>query len=197
MKNIRKHLTCHLLFLFPAIVYAQQALPVVKKDLPEITFGLKAGFNPKNFNSYPDQTISGLMAGIYANLKMGNFGLRTEPALDFLSISSGKLTPTPTYIDLPVLAEYKILKRTWLQAGPQFSVYLNTYNGNGTYLKSYLSGNIGVETKLASVFNIGLRYNKGLTNAYDMSIYNSAGTLTRSESFSNNSIQFYVVIRVY
>jgi hypothetical protein len=97
------------------------------------------------------------------------------------------------YLDVPLLLEYKLIPRLWLQLGPQFSELLSAKE-SGTDVKkdfnsSDFAGVLGLEARLPLHLTVSARYILGFTNINNESV---TGT---TDAWNNRTIQLSVGLR--
>jgi hypothetical protein len=141
----------------------------------EIKFGAKAGINIANINGDNTSSLEPVAAF--------NFGLVTEipisqkfsfqPEIMFsgqgysFEGSDGNIVAL-SYLNVPLMAKYYIVKGLSLEAGPQIGYLLSAKNEStnvkDTFKKVDFAANLGIGYKLENGLNFGARYNFGLTN---------------------------------
>ena len=167
-----------------------------------IRFGVKAGANFSNIikndgnNSFKTDYLVGYHAGVTLDIKLIE-NLAFTPELlystkGYKSTSTfGKFTQTTHFIDLPILASFRLGSGLNLVAGPQVSFLLSTNNkfenGFGTsqqkivedesdrFKKSLVGGVIGFRYDINNQFGINGRY------ALDFQKNNENGSSTTPE----------------
>lgn len=147
-----------------------------KKD-PDITVGIKLGMNvQRTFGSnvlFKGSYSQGVMGGAFGSWTKKNMAVRAE-----LLLKKAKLDYLPYhatikcfYLDVPVLFEYLIFERIWLQAGPQYTRMIsarNTGMGSGSNVRAiwFQSNDIalagGAEVLVTPKLTATLRYVHGL-----------------------------------
>ncbi len=195
--------------LSAALLLSTQAdaqVPVVSKvvkALPKVTVGIKAGANFQTLsgNEWESSYKPGILGGAFVGVFKGHWGVQVEGLIKSARFdvknSSGSETPyvKSLSLDVPVLLEYKIVSRLWVQAGPQFTSLLseNDYNTNGVknVLKSNdISGVIGLEVKLPLHLTVGARYILGFEDEN-----NHPAGLNATDAWKNRYAQLYVGFR--
>jgi len=91
----------------------------------------------------------------------------------------GELEVRYNYINVPIMAKYYVVKGFSIELGPQLGFLLSAEQEDEGQdidvkdrLKSFDFGvNVGVGYKLENGLNFGLRYNAGLTNINDISVF--------------------------
>lgn len=173
--------------LLPAFLYAQDgsggAVPI------KLNGGFKLGANMARLDGktwesgYKTNLLGGVFLGVHGN----RFGIQVEGLFsqseyrtgkdfnslyrDYLSDAKDSLKQGAfrvNYLNIPVLLQYRLLNRVWLQAGPQFSGVVSTKDRNqlvrdaGELFKKEgygnVSGVVGLWINLPFSLNIGGRY---------------------------------------
>ena len=211
-------LTLSVIFNFAA--YAQ--IPVVGKAvkaLPKPIFGLKVGGNFNKLSTSGSELANNykpsFLPGVFAGLEKGSWGIRVEAIINFAKydytfkdINNNPLTSgtfSNIYLDIPLMLEYKIIPRVWLQGGLQFSRTLSVKSvGSGNYSslsnpKDYFqpnsySGVVGAEVRLPVHLVFGARYILGFT---DMTTSNVSQQFANAKSAWNaRTGQLYLGFRL-
>jgi hypothetical protein len=140
-------------------------------------FGLKAGMNVSNLTNadFEDAKAKGLFGfngGVYLNYTSGNFGIQPEILVSTqgakLDSVSGKSTQWRlTYINVPVLAQFRSNMGLYAEIGPQVGFKISEDIGGQT-IDNFVnnldfSAAIGVGFRGKSGFGIGARYNVGIS----------------------------------
>jgi len=178
-----------------------QSVPVVGK-LPKVHAGLVLGANFEQLsgNNWEQAYKPGVVFGAFGELTKNGWGLSVAA---LFNTSQYNLTDSATagtfrafYLNVPVLVEYRVIPRVWLQLGPQFGDLLSIKSGNSTLNdpKSYfntsnVSGVVGVEARLPLHMLVGARYVLGFTDLRKESI----GSAT--DAWKTRTIQAYVGFR--
>ncbi len=199
-----------LLFIaFMSLTFAENATaktPIagkVTKAIPKFTLGVKVGANFQELNSKADFKQgynAGLMGGLFAGVHWSKVGIKAEGLVKSASFaytdgttSIGQGNVDVVYLDVPVLFEFNILPRLWVQVGPQFSDMLSAKsNGNDVqsrFKTTDFSGVLGLEAKLPLHFSVGARYILGFADINNHSVANA------NETWNNRSIQLFVGFR--
>jgi hypothetical protein len=104
--------------------------------------------------------------------------------------SAGGNDINTVYLDVPVLFEYKIVNRLWVQAGPQFSALLSAKSDNkdvkSTFNTSDFSVVAGLQALLPLHIVVGARY------LYGFSDMNNSANSGLTNALHNRSAQVYV-----
>ena len=184
--------------LISGIAGAQPVVGKVMKFVPKPVLGLKIGanFNQLSGDGFQKAYKPGILVGAFGGVEWKKVGFRIEAMInsakyDYSNSGSGG-TFKMLYLDIPVLFEYKLVSRVWLQAGPQFSYLLSVKNPDVTdpkksFKSSDISGVLGLEARLPLHLVVGARYMLGFSN-----IYNESGA---SATWNTRTIQLYAGFR--
>jgi len=151
----------------------------------DIKFGIKAGLNVSDIikgdgnNNFDTKTKTGFNAGVTVDIPL-IAGLAFTPEVLYsqkgykLNYSAGEFTQTTNFIDVPILASFKLGSSFNIVAGPQVSFLLSTKNkfenGFGSveqerveddsdrFKKSLVGGVIGFRYDVNEKFDIHGRY---------------------------------------
>jgi hypothetical protein len=180
-------------------------IPVVSKVLPKVTLGLKVGANFQELSSnstFQNSYKGGVVGGAFVGVTKKNWGVQVEGlvktvkyAVSDVLKSQGQNDVNTVYIDVPVLLEYKLVPRLWVQLGPQFSDLLSAKSSStdvkSSFKTSDFSGLLGLQAILPMHFIVGARYVLGFSNIYNG---NSTGGYIGSanQTWENRSFQIYV-----
>ncbi len=179
-------------------------IPVVSKVVPKVTLGLKVGANFQDLSSvsFKQAYNAGFMGGAFVGLQKRRWGVQVEALVKSAkftfaqgnSLGSFNTYINTVYLDVPVLLEYKIIPRLWVQAGPQFSDLISAKDNNSkdvasTFKTSDFSGVLGLEARLPVHFVVGARYILGLTNI------NNNNLPGYTDAWNNRAIQVYLGFR--
>jgi hypothetical protein len=181
----------------------------VTKALPKVDLGLKIGANFQQTtginwdNAYKAGITGGAFVGVYKN----KIGVQAEGliksakmGMQFYSTGSGPVLTADVKtvsLDIPVLFEYKIIPRLWIQLGPQFTTILSAkssiISSSGNDVKNYFkssefSGVLGLQAKLPVHLVVGARYIYGFTDI------NNNSTFSTNKS-TNRTAQVYLGFR--
>ncbi len=152
------------------------------------TFGLKAGVNVANVsNLYETGTSSkaGFNAGAFVNIPViDEFHIQPEILYNQKGLKYATGKEDYGYLSIPIMFQYNIVERFYLEAGPEFSVLLSAkdkFNGKETAQYEYEAGTYDVKDEYRTLDigigaglgfditkNIGInaRYVAGLTDLY-------------------------------
>lgn len=184
------------LAIFSLGLFSNQAanaqIPVVSKAakaLPKPILGLKLGGNFNKLSTSGSELAQNykpsFLPGAFAGLEKGSWGVRVEAIMNFAKydytfkdLNNNPLTSGTfknIYLDIPVMVEYKVIPRVWLQGGIQFSRTLSvkslasgTYptvpNAKDLFQPNSYSGVVGAEVRLPVHLVFGARYILGFTD---------------------------------
>lgn len=131
----------------------------------------------------------GVNASVFGEYQIGpEFFLRAEPGyiLKGAGFSDDASKLSLHYLNLPILVKYQVSDRWGIYAGPEFSTLLKAnldYNGLSIDMKDFYdtgvetSVNVGLEFAATDEFQLGLRYNHGLTKVSETVWYDEAGSV--------------------
>ena len=110
------------------------------------------------------------------------------------------------YLQLPILLDYYIFKKLYISLGPELS-YLHSaklkskeISNNITdsiYKRFELSGIIGLNYKITDYFDIGIRYNHGLTYTSKISWFDDSGKDLGESNEYNQYVQLNVEYKIF
>ncbi len=188
--------------LFSAVAQAQiPGVSKVTKEIPKVVLGLKAGANFQNLNSnstFANSYQGGIVAGAFLGLTKNKWGIQVEGLIKTVKYSfidsvlgnTGNKDINTINLDVPVLLEYKLIPRLWVQVGPQFSSILSAKNGSTDVKTSFnstdYSGVLGLQLVLPVHFVLGARYVLGLSDINNKSVSGY------TDSWHNRSFQAYL-----
>ena len=177
-------------------------------------FGVKVGVNYQMMSGSPwvPKLNSGIVGGVYKDMMHGNSGFHIEvnfTEAHYTSVHPASYYPgylvqpaRPAdwdltqnadfeliYLQIPVLAQFKIYKALHFLIGPAYSQQLSIADNNGAFTKDYgsngglksvfktaeLMGQVGLEAKMKQRINLGFRLGIGLT-----SVNKGAGSTTEN-----------------
>jgi hypothetical protein len=188
-----------LLLLFPMLIWADgktDLLPIK----PEL--GLKLGMNFSQLNgssSWDNGYNTNLLGGAYVGIHGIMFGVMVEGlyslssystnSKDFYSIYHGYYNNSVdsakqgkfqvSYLNIPILAQIKILPGLWFQIGPQYSMVLGVKDVNNLlntnpFKNSDFAGVVGINaSKLPFNLTAGVRYIIGLSDLNATNVSNA------------------------
>lgn len=189
--------------LFAAPSFAQiPGVSKVTKALPKVSVGIKLGANFQQLDGdgWAKAYKPGILGGAFVGVTKNKWGIQLEALVksvqfDF-SVPSGTAVPDPikgVYLDVPVLLEYRLVHRLWLQLGPQYSELLSATSGGNDLKKDFnagdFSGVLGLEARLPLHLTVSARYILGFTNINNTSESGASG------AWNNRTIQLAVGFR--
>lgn len=181
-------------FLTLAIVFGL----ISSASFAQLKLGIKGGANIHKLDgqSFKDQFSFGYHLGGFAEISLGNkFAIQPEvlfsqvnidtsnkfsDVYDFDNISKVKLS----YLQIPLLLNYKANQFVTIQAGPQYSILMNNdntlvQNGKDAFKKGDFSLLGGLQLNISKIKIYG-RYAVGLNNIND---------IDNQEKWKNQTIQ--------
>ena len=171
----------------------------VTKLIPKVDLGIKVGANFQQLTGTLSDNAykAGVVGGVFVGVHTEKIGVQAEGLIKTVKFSAASGSSgyiNALYLDVPVLFEYKIVPRLWIQLGPQFSTMLSAKDNNSTDVKtmfksSDISGVAGLQAVLPLHLVAGARYVMGFS---DVNAHTVAGA---TETWNNRSIQVYVGFR--
>lgn len=165
-------------------------------------FGIKAGMNISNFtggdfDAVKKKALIGFHGGTYLRFRLGNFALQPEAMISTqgakIDSVSGSYDWKLSYINIPVMAQYRFPSGFYIEAGPQVGFKISEDIENES-LKDFakgldlsVAGGIGFRGKKG--LGIGGRYSAGLSKIGDFNPSNGI-----DPDFKNGVIQFSIYI---
>lgn len=168
----------------------------------QVQFGIKAGanlsnFTGGNFDAVKKKALVGFNGGLYLNFRLENLSIQPELLISTqgarIDSVSGHYDWKVTYVNVPVVVQYRFDNGFFLEAGPQVGFKISEDIQNQTIsnfaknLDLSAVGGLGFKTK--SGFGIGARYSVGLSKVGNFS--SSSGI---DPDFKNGVIQAAVFI---
>ncbi|HET9431072.1 MAG TPA: porin family protein [Chitinophagaceae bacterium] len=162
------------------IFFSTLALFVSMVTMAQFQFGAKAGVNISNFTggSFDDvdkKALVGFHGGVYMRFQIANFSIQPEAMVSTqgakIDSASGSYDWKLTYINIPVMAQYRFPAGFYLEAGPQVGFKIDDQIENET-IKNFvneldLSLAAGLGYRGAKGLGIGARYTAGLSKVGD------------------------------
>jgi len=191
-----------MMLAFTGGLQAKLTIPVVKK-VPKGTLGVKIGANFEQITrneTWEKAYKPGVLFGVFGGVHKNNWGVKAEVLLNTsqytLKDSLNKGTFRAVTLAVPILAEYKVWPRIWVQAGPQFNSIMSVKSSNDAFSdpKKYFNTSsvnlvAGVEAHLPLHIIAGARYVLGLTDLQNQSVG------VAKEAWKQRSIQAYLGFR--
>jgi hypothetical protein len=173
-------------------------IPIVSKVLPKVIIGVKVGANFQELNSksLDNAYNAGFTGGVFVGVTKKKMGVQVEALISSAKFTANESNPNVTfnnlYLNVPVLFEYKLVNRLWLQVGPQFSDLVSTNNNdhiNNAFKTSDFGGALGLQVILPVHLVASARYILGFTDV------NNHGIPNATDTWNNRSIQLSVGFR--
>lgn len=166
--------------------FAQTSTDVVG----DVKFGVKAGLNVNNFKGnwsnggvsydFSKKSLVGFNAGAFAHIPVAErFAVQPEVVFARQGDATSDAKFVASYVNIPVLAQYEVVKGLRIQAGPQLGILVpgasytqdNGGNKNKAGVKEFVkSTDFSIATGLSYVTPIGLgidaRYNFGVADIH-------------------------------
>lgn len=157
----------------------------------ESSFGLKGGFNAafvKSDSGFETETRNGFHIGIYGESRLSDtFAIQPELVYSQQGFTesdgTGEREQKLDYINLPIMLKIYLIPGLYVEGGPQVGLAINdkeefrNFIGEGTIDRDPESFDYGVGLgagfKLINGASIGIRYNIGLGDLYEMDNFNN------------------------
>jgi hypothetical protein len=158
--------------------------------------GVKGGLNIANVPNYGDNNRVSGNVGFYLNSKIDrNWSVQPEVLFSgegvryYSTPYGGETTTQLSYIQVPIMFQYALVRHFYLEFGPQIGVLVgaqekdendNKYNVSGDYNKLAVSFAAGAGVHVNRQLGFFARVNVGLTditNGDDHSYYSNVGQL--------------------
>ncbi len=207
------------------ILFTCLYLVVMATTYGQSPIGIKGGFNGSSMISdLPDEFKGRIKPsyyiGIFTEIDLGS-GFELQPELvysrqgdkyrnvDFKSDLNAEVSSTLNYLNIPIVAKYRIWRDFSVLCGPQLGININRNEidikskiGGSTTHEVYEIGDllracdlslvVGLEYTVLPYLDITARYNYGLTHALDSDF----GLVKMSTMAKNSVIQLGVAIRI-
>lgn len=146
-----------------------------RHTFPGIEIGVKAGVNIQRTSGstvWASPFTTGPMGGAYASFTKRNFGWRAEllAKMGWVQYKSTGEDVKCVYMDIPILAEYRILDVVTIHAGPVYT-YMASARGmtggsklNMLFNKHDISLAVGADVRVNKRFAVQARYLNGFMN---------------------------------
>jgi hypothetical protein len=156
-------------FLFSSVV-----------SMAQVQFGIKAGANVSNFNggdfdAVKKKALVGFHGGMYLNFALGDLSLQPELMVSTqgakIDSINGSYDWRVTYVNLPVVLQYRFESGFFLELGPQVGFKISddmedqTIKNFAKDLDLSAAGGLGFKSK--GGFGVGARYTVGLSKVGD------------------------------
>lgn len=186
-----------LFFIISCLLFvgcAGKKMPSTDRNVPQPSFGVKAGVNFSDINGPDVESFNGKTSfhvGAVAEIPVSdNFAVQpellySEQGSDYEEESFDG-TVSVNYLNIPVMAKFEVAEGLSVEAGPQIGFLLSAkdeYDFEGGSeeedIKDQLKGtdfglNFGLGYKLENGLNFSARYNLGLSNVNDGDIDDGA-----------------------
>lgn len=148
------------------------ALGFTNVNAQEIKFGAKAGFNLASIsgdNTKETDAVTSFNFGVLAEIPISEkFSFQPELMYSGQGYSFNDNTVALNYLNVPLMAKYYVAKGLSVEAGPQIGFLLSAKNESTDVKDSFntfdFGLNFGLGYKFKNGFNLGARYNLGLTD---------------------------------
>lgn len=203
MKKLQTLLLCSMLLL-PVMATAQMSRI-------RLNGGIKLGVNLAQLNGkdWDGGYKANMLGGVFARLHNGRVGVQVEAFFsqssyvtgkDFYEVYNGFYNAAAdslkegrfrvNYLNIPVLFQFKLLSRVWIQLGPQYSGIVSVKDmdallkdAEDLFKKGTVSGVGGIWLDLPLHINVGARYVFGFTDINEKAI---------TDSWKQRNIQLHV-----
>lgn len=184
------------------ILFVVLLLVVVNANAQKFQMGAKAGLNISNFyggdfDDVEKKSLVGFHGGLYLRFAFTKFSIQPEALIStqgaVIDSVSGSYDWKITYINLPVVVQYRFGSGIFLEAGPQFGFKISDNIEDetiGEFAKNLdLSLALGIGYRTNKGLGLGARYTAGLSKVGDFQP--SSGV---DPDFKNGVFQFSIYI---
>ena len=132
-------------------------------------FGVKGGLNMSNNSAQGSSSITSFHLGGFAQFAINDkFTVQPELLYSAQGAKVGSSTLNLNYINIPVMAKYKVADAFSIEAGPQIGFLMSAKVESVDY-KEFCNStdfgfNLGAGYDLNETMSLGLRYTMGLTD---------------------------------
>jgi len=149
----------------------------------DMKFGVKGGLNFANVTNTTDTSMrTAFHLGGFANIGVSDkFSVQPELIYSAQGVKSSSSTLALDYLNIPVMAQFKVADQVSLEVGPQIG-FLMSAKADSVDYKEYMKStdfglNFGGAYNIDENMSVGLRYNMGLS---DTAKERSAGDATKN-----------------
>lgn len=189
-------------FCMKNILIAIAVLFSISSSAQVFQFGIKAGanlsnFTGGNFDDVEKKALIGFHGGLYGRFNFLRFAIQPEAMISTqgakIDSVSGSYDWKVTYVNVPVMVQYRFPTGVYIEAGPQVGFVVSEDIENETIgdfakgLDLSIAGGLGFRGKKG--LGIGARYTVGLSKVGDFDI--SSGI---DPDFKNGVLQFSIYI---
>ncbi|MCW1962165.1 porin family protein [Chryseobacterium viscerum] len=147
----------------------------------KIKFGLKAGLNVSNLSNMDMKSKAGFYGGVFMNIPVAkDFSVQPEvlySAAGAKEKGGSNATLEIEYISIPVMFQYKVLPKLYVEAGPQFSFLMDARlkdSEGSLLLKDATRGfdfgiGLGAGYNITKNIGVNVRYTAGLSEIVNKS----------------------------
>lgn len=181
------------------LLFANQA----KAQLPGVTVGIKAGANFQSIEgaSWKGAYNAGILGGAFVGFTKNKLGVQVEGLVKSAkfdtkadpSTSTASVSINTIYLDIPLLLEYKLINRLWIQAGPQYSSLISAKDGSNDVKKNFNTSDYSVVAGLQA--NLPLHLTLGARYIFGFADMNNSKVSGAPEAWRNRSIQLSLGFR--
>ncbi|MDR0659553.1 MAG: PorT family protein [Prevotellaceae bacterium] len=142
----------------------------------QLKFGVKAGANISNIAVDADNKV-GFNTGVFGEFKISKFAIQPEVLFSMQGAKGADTKFETSYINIPVMAKYYIIKGLSVEAGPQIgfltSAKFKPTEGDSEDVKEIMKKtdfaiNFGASYELPIIpVGVFARYSLGITDLYD------------------------------
>ena len=193
--------------VFVALIMVSTSIAVMSQGA---SVGLRAGMNLANVNyeagsvTYEPDMKAGILAGLYVKAMFTDkIGIQPEAYLSLQGFkldlgTFGTLNQKLTYVNIPILLRYNLIKFVNIHAGPQFGLLMSAKSKLGdvtTDVKDQLKSSdlniaFGAGLDLPMGLSGGIRYNLGLSD-----ISNDPSSVV--STVKNKAFQVYIGYKLF
>jgi hypothetical protein len=173
---------------------AQARIPGPKKVIPKVDLGVKVGASFDNMHGTGWNTTyrTGYHGGVFLGFREQVFGVQGEVLVNSTHYTLGTTTEISNLcLDVPVMFQFRLVPRLWVQVGPQYSILLSskyaaTDKATNFFKPGAFSGVAGLQMLLPLNLMLGGRYVLGLSD------WDNVG----SAPWKQRSVQLFAGVRL-